>query len=208
MATTAATIRTLVRDRAAVAAGDQGLTDATILGFINSAARTVGLEGDWPWNTATETLATVAGTAFITPNAAWIGTKSLTIGIDGEDLQGFSIEEVDQSPSGSRGRPRIYAVWNDTLVLGPVPDAIYALTHRYYTTEKSDLIASDNVDSPEAFLEGVIEYTTYLSLRHLRRIEEAGAALAAYERWVRRAKDNRLRRRGPYRVRVRPGSAI
>jgi hypothetical protein len=205
---TAAEVRALVRGRAAVDSGDLGLTDTTLNGFINSAARTIGLDGDWPWNAATESLVTVAGTATVAPGATWVGTKSLTIAADGEELEYVSIEDVDQSPSADRGRPSAYTIWGDTLVLTPTPDAVYTLTHRFYNLETSTLSGTDALDAKESFLEGIIEYATYLSLRHLKRIEEARMALEAYLLWLKRAKDNRLRRRGPYRVRVRPGSAV
>lgn len=190
--------------------GDVGLGPigaGSMLGeFVNSALKQVVLEADWPWLIGVQASTTVAQQTTYSMPSDWLRTYSVVMTDVGDPLHVRTIGELDEVIYS--GRPRIYTIDQEQLVMKPIPDGNYPYEHRYVSIENLLVNGADTPKIPVQFDEGVIEYGAFLGLRHLRQEDRAKEAMAGYERWLKAARDNKLRTREHPRVRVRPGSML
>lgn len=146
---TAAQLAVKVRQRCGVASTDGAATDTIVYGMLDGAVKRIALMYDWPWLEASETITTVAGTSEYTPGATWRttlrlhrpGYADLEYRVP-RDLQGY----ID---SGQQGAPVLYTVERGKLILAPIPDAVYPVTHVFIRTETTIDGASDVPLIPE-----------------------------------------------------------
>ena len=207
MALDLSTMRTAVRTRLGSPATDGFFSDAQLNDLINEGLQAYATEHDWPWLEATETLTTSAGSAALSPSGTWTRTKGLII--DGYDaLEMVSLAELRGVPTTIRGVPRVYCIEQEAILLRPVPNAAYSVTHDYYKVEPELVGDANQPLLPSQFRYAIIEYATYLA--HLRAGQPgpAQAALSAYSQWIQRMRDNRRRSTSTIKVRVRPGGAL
>lgn len=189
--------------RLGVPSGDALLTSTVIGGFVNEALQEINSEEDWPWLNAQETIATVAGTAGYTPNANWLRTRSLRLN-DDFPLERYPEEMLsDRYPftGSSSNRPEGYAIEGGQIILGPVPNGIYSLIHRYVKTEGT-LSGVQLPLMPTQFHSSIVELATHLTLGRSREDARSAAALAAYARWLSKMRKYRRRHTGPARIRT------
>lgn len=132
---TAAQLATKVRQRVGVTSADGAASDTIVFGMLNAAVKRVALMHDWPWLEASETISVTAGTNEYTPGNTWRTT--LRLYRDGypdleyrqpRDMQGFISD-------GQTGPPLMYTVERGKIVLAPIPDTSYTLTHVFIRTE-------------------------------------------------------------------------
>jgi hypothetical protein len=183
---------------------DTGLTGNVRRSFINAALKQISNERDWPWLFTTATIATVAGTAAYAHPTGYVRTDSIFEPSTGDGLDERQIEELDRITA--RDRPTFWCSYGTTTVLGPVPDGVYTLTHRYVRAEP---LLTDDDDAPlipNAFDEGTVEWACYLAHTFARQYDKAQEASARYNAWLKATYDNVRRGRRPLRVQVRPGA--
>lgn len=197
------TIRTNVLDRLGVPSGDALFTTAVLNRAINAALDEIGAEHDWPWLEASETINTVAGTKTYTPNAAWVRTRELKLA-DDYPLEWVTMIQLDTLyPVTEQDRPSVFAIEQGQLYIGPTPDGVYVLTHRYVKAEPDLSADGDTPLMPAQFHNAIVELATYIALKRSRDDVRGAAALDAYARWL--SKMHRFRRRhtGPSRIKSR-----
>lgn len=190
--------------RLGVPSGDALLTSTIVGQAVNEALHEIDSEADWPWLDATETINTVAGTDAYTPAANWSRTRSLRIAADGYPMSRRTIDEVnDLWPFADQtSRPQVYAIEGGQLVVRPIPDGVYALEHRYVRTE-ADISGSSSPLMPAQFHPAIASLAAHIALGRSREDNRAAAALADFERWLRRMQKFRRRYQGPGRIRSR-----
>lgn len=193
-----------VINRGSFNSSDTGLTQAVRFTFVNAALKQISNERDWPWLFTTATITTVAGTSTYAHPTGYVRTDSIYEPATGQSVQERQIEEIDQLVS--RGRPVFWASYGTNIVLGPPPDGVYTLTHRYVRIEPALTTGADLPLIPNAFDEGVVEWATYLAHTFTRQFDKAGEAAARYNAWLKSTQDNVRRGRRPVRVQVRPGA--
>lgn len=201
-------LRPRVQRRISAHSADTQLTSDVIDDFVNVAATQVSLEEDWPYLFQTTTFSTAVDTTTYTPPADWRKTHTLTDVLTGDHLELRTIQELDTIVFS--GDPRIYTIYEDEINLKPIPNSVRTIRHRYVrkenelTGDNSELLMPDGV----GFEEGLIEYAAFLALRFVREDARAEQARKAYELWLDRARNNRLRTREPMRIQVRPDSQV
>ncbi len=204
MATTLTALDARLCSRLGIASTDSKFTSAVRTQLINDALQQICLDHDWPWLLTSETISTVAATATYNLPTRHLRTASIVDATIGRALNKMSLIEMDQVITTYTARPTIYHI-GAVITLRSVPDAVYALTHRYYIAEAALASGSDTPLIPEVFSRGVIEQAAVLAFSEAKDIERSLAADAAYTRWLKRAQDNAMRSREPGRIRVRPG---
>jgi hypothetical protein len=180
---TLAQLRTALRTRLGVPTGDPLLTDTNATDLVNSALHMLETEHDWPWLETSEDLATVIGTATVTPGATWMRTINLRIS-NGVSLSRRPVEEVDFMASAGTGEPRLYAVTGATITLFPTPSAVLTLKHRFVRSEPDLAADGDTPLVPASFRPAIVEYAAHLAYRRMRDEAKAAVALAAYGDWL------------------------
>lgn len=193
---------TAVYNRLGVPSGDALLTSTIVGAAVNEALQEVNSEEDWPWFNATETIATVAGTAAYALNASWLRTRSVKIS-DDFPLERYSEEELsDLYPfATSTNRPQGYAIEGGQLLVGPVPNGVYSLQHRYVKFEGT-LSGVQTPLMPAQFHSAIVELATHITLKRSRESLRAQESLANYQRWLSKIKKYRRRFTGPGRIRT------
>lgn len=201
-------LRGAVRLRAALQATDTSVTYDVLDDAINSALRQVSTENNWPWLLDSQTISTVAGTEAYEVETDWLATDSVSIGSNAELLKHVNKKRLLEIPTTAQGRPTLYAVRGESIILRTVPDAVYTLTHWFYRMEP--ILAGDLAKPliPYGYDEGVVEYATYLVLRYKREEARARAAQDAYLGWLQRTRDNLAESTEPRAPRVRRGSEL
>lgn len=203
---TLATLRSRVYTRASALTTDTGLLSTVVDGFINEALRQVTAEQDWFWLETSTTFTTVANDNRYDVPTNYMRTEGIVFEDDGTPLA--LVPKLDVYRYTGAGRPVVYSLEGGEIVLGPTPDGAYTLRHLYVFSEPELTADGQAALVPDEFSTGVVEYATYLCLRFLRQEDRAGEAYDAYGKWLRRARDNRIRTREPMRIRVRPGNLI
>lgn len=201
---TLAQLRDAVRVRLGVAPNDSFYGTSTLNDLINESVAAIGSEADWPWLTVSTSFATVSGTAAYTPPADWVSTKQLII--DSYDpIVLRSITDVRSWPSTDRGVPAMYTIFDDDLILRPVPDGVYTVIHDYIRTEPLLTQDSDSPRIPSQFHHAIVQMAAALSFERSGDMKRHEAAMMGYGRWLNRLKDHSRRSRQSLKVRVRPG---
>lgn len=176
-------LRTAVRTRLGVPAGDPLVTDTNLTDLVNSALHYLETEHDWPWLEATEDLATGIGTPSVTPGATWLRTIDLRVA-NGVVLSRRPIEELDFLASAGTGEPRLWCVTGATIALFPTPSAVVTLKHRFVRTEPDLVSGTDTPLVPASFHSAIVEYAAHLAYRRTRQADHAKVALDAYADWL------------------------
>jgi hypothetical protein len=197
-----ATLQTAVLDRLGVPASDALFTAAVLGRAVNEAVQEIKSEHDWPWDEASETITTVAGTDTYSVAADWMRTQELKPSAD-YPLERRSIIDIDSEwPFGDTGRPQVYAINKGQIVLRPIPAQVDTITHRYIKTQ-ADLTGTDTPALPAQFHTAIVELATYIALKRSRDDARGAAALDAYQRWISKMHRWRRRHTGPGRIRSR-----
>lgn len=172
--------------------------------LVNEALQTITAEGAWSWLQTTETINTVAGTRFYTPNTNWATTKALSIaGFDAMSM--LSLQEVRNWPDDVRDVPVFYTIYLDQIYLAPAPSAVFAIRHDYLRDEITLIDNTDTPLMPAIYHYSIISYACHLA--HLRSgdLARAQAAGAEYKSWLNRMEAQKLKSYSTIKVRVRPG---
>lgn len=207
---TLAEIRNSIRVRLGVASNDAFYTNEVLTDIVNEGLYAMCMEADWPWLQVSTTFSTAAGTQAYTPPASWVRTKALTPDEGADSLVLLSLIEIREfgDEEEDRGFPRYYTVWDEDILIAPVPDEIYTIKHDYIRTE--DQLDQDN-DTP------ILPVQWHYALVHLcagiaqlrqNETQRWEAEMKNYEKWLERMHDNRRRSSANLRVRVRPGSQL
>jgi hypothetical protein len=187
-------------------ANDQGLSATQLTIWINAALKHVQMVDDWPWLVGLQTFNTAAGTSTYPTPDDWLRTHVISATDEGESMKLRSIGEMDEIIY--QGRPVLYSIDQEQIVLKPIPDGVYPMLHRYYSTEALLASGSDTPKIPVQFDEGVIEYASVLGLRFLRQEDRAKMAEAGFDNWLKVTQSHKQRTRESLRVRVRAGAMI
>lgn len=178
------TFRAAVLSRMGLPSGDS-LFDTTALDLlINAALRQIETEGDWSWLEATETINTSNGDGSYPLANDWVRTIAVQIGNDAP-LKRLPLTELLYM-GGASGQPLYFGFRGDELQLRPVPAGVHAVTHTYLRAEAALSADGDEPYLPEPFHPAIVEYGAYIGFRRSNNLEDAGAALAAYEGWIKR----------------------
>lgn len=199
---------TAVRTRLGNPSTDGFFSTAQVTDLVNEALLTIGTEADWPWLQSVGTaITTVAGTAtYSISDTGYTSTRGLCI--DGSDpLEERQLAELRGMPTTDRGQPAFFAIAGSTIHLRPVPDAVYTIVHDIVTSEVA-LSGSGTPALPAAYYYAVVAKATELAHLRQRDTARAQAALAEYNAWMQRMRDNLHRTKAPKRIRVRPGRAL
>lgn len=207
---TLAEIRDSIRVRLGVASADSFYTNAVLTDLVNEGLYAMCMEADWPWLQVSTTFDTVAGTQAYTPPASWVRTKALTPDEGADSLLLLSLIEMRElgDEQVDRGFPRLYTVYGEEILLGPVPDEIYTIKHDYIRTE--DQLDQDN-DVPILPVQwhyALVHLCTALGQLRQNETQRWEAEMKNYQAWVLRMHANRRRSSANVRVRVRPGSQL
>lgn len=195
-----------------------GMNDPTTIdGFINDALNELSNERDWPWLQTIETIETTSGVDTYTPGSfntqvplpVWSVTDDLSRNSDGRTLERQSRTELDDRwATDYMAEPAEWSIYAEKLVFRPIPDGVYAITHRYYRTELTLVADTDTPLMPVEFHPAIAELATYITLRRDRNDPRAQGAFSAYETWVTKMEKRKRRYKTPGRVRVRPGGFV
>lgn len=185
---------------------DARLTTTRVDGFVNDALHQIEVEHDWPWLQASTTISAVSGTGSYSVPSDWLRTRYLRIDAD-STMERYDIAELDDRwpDSSSTGRPSEYAVDVDAIVIRPIPDTSYTITHRYIKREPDLTDDSQSPLMPASFHAAIAELAAYLGLRSVREETRSQVCLQEYQQWQQRMMDDRRRFTGPARIRTRPG---
>lgn len=126
------------------------------------------------------TVSTVAGSSSVSLPADFISLRSLA-SPDGGTLDYLTTEQLDaRYSSEDEAEPRSYTISDSTLLLAPVPDAVYALTLRYRATLLPLIDNGANwllTNHPDAYVCGAMIYVCrYTKNRADLPVWEAGYA--------------------------------
>jgi hypothetical protein len=209
-------LRTATYNRLGVQTTDPFFTTAVIDGYINTAIRRIATEFDWPWNEISTTFSTVAGTdEYSVPTSPqWYRTKALTIDTF-DSLYYISLKDIREIPTTAQSRPRFFyvgvdsgATGADKIIVRPVPDSVYVVTHDYYTVEPGLTLSTDTPRLPAQYHEMIADLAAYYGLERNRENARAAAMMQSYRDWLKVVSDNRRRASAPMKVRVRPGAWV
>ena len=129
-------MRTALRIRCGFPANDTMHTDAALNDLINAAVDQFASEHRWPWLLTDVPATATAGVRTIPVPDNWTATHSLVFQ-DGGRVEPGSLSDIDEwGADNARGRPRYFNVDTGVILLAPVPDTTYSLTHRYYRMER------------------------------------------------------------------------
>ncbi len=200
-------MRNAVRVRLGVPAQDSFYFDEQLDDLVNEALQTISVDDDWPWLETTETINTVTGTRFYTPNTNWAETKALSI--QGFDAMVFlDLQEIRNWPDDIRDVPMFYTVYQEQLYLAPAPSQIFALRHDYHRNENRLIDNTDTPLMPTQYHYAIVAFACHLA--HLRSgdLSRAQAAGQEYAAWKTRMLNHKQRSSSTIKIRVRPGRDI
>ena len=202
-------LRDAVRLRTGTAATDATLNPSYLNMIVDQANAFIATEGDWPWRQTSTTFPTVVGTDTYTPPATWLRTKMLKI-TDETPMRLLSTIDIEERwwSSTQRGMPREYAVEAEVIILRPIPDAVYTVTHRFIKVEPELTLDADTPLMPPQFHTAIVELASYHAFRRLGNLPAAAACKESYADWKRVMMQDHSRTLAPKSIRVRPGSQI
>ena len=176
------TFRTNIRLRLGIPSGDAMFSDTDLMNLTNTSIRHLSAEADWDWLIGSESINTVDATETITPGATWVRTIDLTIGVYAP-LRKITVDELDYM-DGASGQPKFYAVMGGGIVLRPIPNAVYAIQHRFVKSETALTSGANTPLVPTVFHDAIVEYASYLAFRRINQMTDAKAALEGYQMWL------------------------
>jgi hypothetical protein len=200
-------MRTAVRTRIGNPSTDGFFTDAQLTDLINEALAAVSAEEDWPWLQTSANITTVAGTAAYAAPAGWVHTKQLYINLY-DPMIYLSLAEIDSISTTDTGQPQMFTVYDEDIVLRPVPDAVYTVVHQYNRSETALAADGDTPLMPSIFHYAIVTLAAKLAHDRQRDLQRSQIEEADYQGWLRRMRNYRYRLQGPLRPRIRPGSSL
>ncbi len=207
-------LRTATYTRCGTSTTDGLLTATSMTDAVNEAMHSLNAEMDWEWLQAAETITTIAGTDLYTPGGGTFingaaGTWMRTLDIRHSDdrsmdfWDGPSLRERWALVAATE--PLEWGVEVNQVILRPIPDGVYTLRHTYLVNDV-DLSADGDVPLvPTSEHYAIVELATVLALRRDVQNTRVQMAQAAYDAWLTRARNKRLRVNRPHKVRVRQG---
>ncbi len=116
--------------------------------WLNISQQEIASAGDWSWLETSATFLTITGIKSYTLQSNVDRLLSVQIDANYEDLDPVSPRAYDlmylSNPTGT-GRPSVYSIWSDDMLLWQVPDEVYTIAYKFYQTAAD--ITSDG-DSP------------------------------------------------------------
>lgn len=197
-------MRTALRNRIGNPSTDGFYTDAQLTDLINEGMHFVSSMDDWPWLQTSETINTTAGDGSYAPAADWVRTKQLFIQ-ESEPFVLISLAEANDY--GLRqGQPDTYHIYDEELLLRPVPSGVFAVIHQYIKKETDLSADGDSPVMPSMFHFAIVEYAAYLAHARAGYNDRAQLAYKGFQDWYKNMVSFRRRSQLPVRPRVRPGS--
>lgn len=183
-----AQFRSSLRTRMGVPSNDAFYTDNVCDNFVNAALRDIDGAAAWRWNEDEQSVDIVNGTrSYDLPERY---KASLFVATS----EGFELERATAAHHrllrGASGRPKVWDIYGSQLRVAPNPDGAYTLTHAYLKGEVSLDADEEEPILPVVWHQAVIERAVYLAHRRWGNLEEAGAALAAYQGLLDQMKPN------------------
>ena len=176
--------------------------------WINSAVQAISTERRWPWLDGTQSTTTTADTATVALPTDWQSTRALTV--NGNPYTLVSVRSGDAGWDDWQDDVAYgFAIEGSNIVLYPTPtETGWTVTHRYVKTEPALSGNSDTPLVPSRYHWAIVHYAAALVFDRMGQMPQAAAQRAQYDVWKRRMMDEIGRARGPFRVRVRPGSVL
>lgn len=198
-----------VRLRIGADSSDALHTDANLTADLTDALDAIAEDGDWNWLITTRSVNTAAATRTIALHASWMRTISLQIDTY-QPLEAVAKRELDRMyPSSTeKGYPRHYAIAGGSIYLGPIPDAVYALTETYVQKDTDLSSGSDESLMPPTLHPAIVDLACSYALQRAGAMDEAAAYAARYTtEWLPRIRrrDKAASSRGSG-VAIRPGA--
>lgn len=202
-------MREQIRLRLGVSSTDATVNNSVLNAWIDQANAFIASETDWPWRETSTTFVTVAGTGTYTVPTDWLRTKMLKVSTE-PPMKLVSIIDLEQRwyDGTVRGTPREYTIEGDAILIRPLPDQVYTVTHRYIKVEPVLDTDGDLPLMPAQFHTAIVEMATYYGHRRLGNDSSAAEAMKAYGEWRNRMVMEHRRTMAPMSVRVRPGSML
>lgn len=200
-------MRTAVRTRIGSPSTDGFFSDAQLTDLINEALAAISAEEDWPWLQTAANITTVAGTAAYAAPATWVHTKQLYIN-QYDPLIYLSLAEMDSIAVEDVGQPQMFTIYDEDIILRPVPNAVYTIVHQYNRSETALAADIDTPTMPAIFHFAIVTLAAKLSHDRQRDLQRSQIEDADYQQWLRRMRNFRYRLQGPLRPRIRPGSSL
>lgn len=105
-----------------------------------------------------QAITTEAGVAGYSLPAASVRVRSLREPSSSAALEAISLGQLDEISSTATGKPSVYALEGDTILLRPIPDAAYMLELRYWSNSDKMIEDSDIPGVPDDYLDVVYAY--------------------------------------------------
>jgi len=200
-------LQTRLRNRLGTPSDDQGLPVNMLTDFLNEANLQIAMEHDWPWRLTSTTFPTVAGTSSYALPADHLRTRVLRIA-QNRPLNERVLFDLEQTfyDDATRGEPTDFAVEGANILLRPIPDRVYTLTHWYLKVEPALAKDTDVPLMPEMFQTSIVELAAYYAFRRTGYTEQAAIAEGAYQKWIQKMHDKVRKTRQTLAVTVRPGA--
>lgn len=107
---------------------------------------------------AVDAIITVAGTGSYDLPSALLRVRSLREPSTSIVLDAVGIDTIDSYSPTSTGKPTVYALHANQVVLRPVPDAVYTLELREWSAADRMVLDTDEPGLPDDYLDVVIAY--------------------------------------------------
>lgn len=137
------------------------------------------------------TLTTVAGTRSYSVPAGFLAIKRIEV--NGTKLQPIDFREDDtltlnNADATQQGNPQFYSIWNDTIYLRPIPDAVYTVT--IYGHKEAVLLttASTTLSTPSRCHSALIDYVVGEMAAKDSNIEFGSYYTGRWDKYVERQK--------------------
>jgi hypothetical protein len=217
-----AQFRDAIRLRTGMLSDDQMGTDAHLNSLIDDAIDYVQIEmpSGWPWQQYRGSFSTVAGTesySFATIDGSntimRIGSMRVVLDTTYEvELEPRAFNDlVTMYSSTAQQTPESYAVDGRTVILRPIPNAVYTIKFRAVKAEPTLSGDSSVPLMPEMFHNTIVEQAAYLWYRRTSNDQLAQVAKAELTHLLARAMSYAREAAGPGRikdVRERTGSSF
>jgi hypothetical protein len=130
-----------VRDRLSVTTDDAILTTAVLYNCINDGISALADEYDWPWLTATDTVALTTGDNEYDLPDDFIRVH--VADIDGDELEYIEYSDFLRYRNVSSAQPRKFTIVGSSILVTPTPNTTYTLNLLY---QREDVVLSDDTD--------------------------------------------------------------
>jgi len=201
MPTSLTNARTYLRARMGLHASDQLAQDTEITYYLNEALAAVSSEADWWWLEEQTSFSTVAGTATYSLPADHKTTKFLWIG--DKPLVPKQYQEIVRFTNDTATIPSFYAITDSLVRLSPTPSAVKTVYH-YYIKQETPLSSGGDTPLLPTRYDGLwLSCAATMLAERMDNPQKVALHERAYERWLRRARDEARAHRGLVSIRAR-----